>query len=78
MGLVLLFIIAGVVIGTVYQDEVKGIVMKELRKNLSRDVKVADADVHFSIFSKFPKASVEINNITIPVMRRRTEFVESR
>jgi len=70
LGLVLLFIIAGVVIGTVYQDEVKGIVMKELRKNLSRDVKVADADVHFSIFSKFPKASVEINNITIPGMRK--------
>ncbi|MCX6183086.1 MAG: AsmA family protein [Bacteroidetes bacterium] len=70
LGLILLFIITGVIIGTVYQDEVKGVVMKELRKNLSRDIKVDDADVHFSLFSKFPDASVEINNITVPGIKK--------
>ncbi|MFM7021406.1 MAG: AsmA-like C-terminal region-containing protein [Flavobacteriales bacterium] len=70
LSLVLLFIITGVVIGTVYQEEVKAAVMKELRKNLSRDIEVDESDVHFSLFSKFPNASVEINNITVPGLRK--------
>ena len=45
-------------------------VMTELRKNLSRDIKVNDNDIHFSLFSKFPKASVEINDITVPGMHK--------
>ncbi len=62
----MLFIIAGVIIGTVYQEEVKRAVMKEISKNLSRPIDVDPSNIHFSLFSKFPKASLEINNISIP------------
>ncbi len=67
LGLFLMFIAAGVIIGTVYQDEVRAAVVRELQKNFTRKIIINDEkDIHFSIFSKFPKASLELNNITAP------------
>lgn len=66
LGLFLLFIATGVVIGTVYQDEVRSAVVKELQKNFTRKIIINEEDIHFSLFSKFPKASLELNNITAP------------
>ena len=67
LGLFLLFITAGVIIGTVYQDEVRAALVSELQKNFTRKIIINDEqDIHFSIFSKFPKASLELNNITAP------------
>jgi len=67
LGLFLLFIIAGVIIGTVYQDEVRSAVVSELQKNFTRKIIINDEeDIHFSLFSKFPKASLELDNITAP------------
>ncbi len=66
LGLFLLFISAGVIIGTVYQDEVRSMVVTELQKNFTRKIIINEQDIHFSLFSKFPKASLELNNITAP------------
>jgi uncharacterized protein involved in outer membrane biogenesis len=66
LGLFLLFIAAGVVIGTVYQEEVRSMVVTELQKNFTRKIIINEEDIHFSLFSKFPKASLELNNITAP------------
>ena len=67
LGLFSLFIIAGVIIGTVYQDEVRSAVVNELQKNFTRKIIINDEeDIHFSLFSKFPKASLELDNITAP------------
>lgn len=60
---ILLFAAAGAVVTIFYADKVESLVIKELNQKLSRPVEIMD--ISFSIFSKFPKASVEIQNITV-------------
>jgi len=58
-----LFGVVGLVTTLFYADKVEALVIKELNQKLSRPVEISD--INFSFFKKFPKASVEIQNISV-------------
>ncbi len=53
-------------IGYYYEDTVKKIIIDQLNENLSTEIQVKDIknDIEFSIFKKFPFASLHFKNIT--------------
>ena len=59
---VLLFVAIALVIGFFYQDKVKKIIINELNKNLRTEITAEN--IEFSIFRKFPYASLSFYNIT--------------
>ncbi|HOY31708.1 MAG TPA: AsmA-like C-terminal region-containing protein [Bacteroidales bacterium] len=58
---------AGVFIGYFYEDTVKHIIINELNKRLNTEIVVQDIekDIQFSLFKKFPYASVSFNNVKV-------------
>ena len=50
------------VIGYFYEDEVVGVVLNELNKNIKTEINIGSYD--FSVLSKFPDASLEFKDIT--------------
>ena len=62
--LIIITLITGTafVIGYFYEDEVVGVVLKELNKNIKTEINIGSYE--FSVFSKFPDASLEFKNIT--------------
>jgi len=60
------------VIGYFYEDEVVDVVLKELNKNIKTEINIGSYE--FSVFSKFPDASLEFKNITA----KSTKDFESR
>ncbi|MEO6884015.1 MAG: AsmA-like C-terminal region-containing protein [Bacteroidia bacterium] len=63
LSIFLLGVIGGFVIVHFYQNEVKTLVVAQVNKNLNTQVIVDAKDIHFSVFSSFPYASVEFNNV---------------
>lgn len=57
----------GIFIGYYYEDTVKRIIISELNKRLNTEIVVQDVekDIQFSIFKKFPYASVSFCNVKI-------------
>jgi len=57
----------GIFIGYYYEDTVKRIIISELNKRLNTEIVVQDVenDIQFSIFKKFPYASVSFSNVKI-------------
>lgn len=57
----------GVFLGYFYEDTVKRLIINELNKRLNTRIVVADIekDITFSIFKKFPYASVEFHNVKV-------------
>lgn len=51
-----------------YADKMEAMVINELNQKLSRPVEIKD--INFSFLSKFPKASVEIKNITVQGLKK--------
>lgn len=60
-AIIALIIIAGFIIGYFYNDKVTKYFVNELNKNIDVNVKVKN--VEFSIFKKFPNASIEFNQV---------------
>ncbi len=58
---------AGVFVGFFYEDAVKRIIINELNKRLNTEIAVQDIenDIQFSIFRKFPYASVSFSNVKV-------------
>ncbi|HNZ43845.1 MAG TPA: AsmA-like C-terminal region-containing protein [Bacteroidales bacterium] len=58
---------AGVFVGFFYEDTVKRIIITELNKRLNTEIVVQDVenDIQFSIFRKFPYASVSFSNVKV-------------
>ncbi|MBP8041543.1 MAG: AsmA-like C-terminal region-containing protein [Bacteroidales bacterium] len=58
---------AGVFVGFFYEDTVKRIIINELNKRLNTEIVVQDVenDIQFSIFRKFPYASVSFSNVKV-------------
>lgn len=61
-ALIVCFIIFALIVGFFYQDKVKKIIVDELNKNLRTEIKVKDID--FSLFRKFPYATLTFNNLS--------------
>lgn len=63
--LVGLLVVALIVITQFYGEQVKSLLIKELQKNISCEIYIADIenDVKFSVFDNFPKASLSFNQI---------------
>jgi len=57
----------GIFLGYYYEDTVKRIIISELNKRLNTELIVqnVDRDIQFSIFKKFPYASVSFNNVVM-------------
>lgn len=62
-ALIVLFIVSGVLIVAVYEKEIRGYIINSINKNLRTEVKIDQ--VRFSVFKKFPDASVEFTNVLI-------------
>ena len=60
--LLLILTIIGVIFSTVYEEKVKNYILTEL--NNSVDTKIDVAEINFSVFKKFPYASLEFKKIT--------------
>ncbi|MBL7902117.1 MAG: hypothetical protein JNK73_08995 [Bacteroidia bacterium] len=59
----LIFIITLISLLFIYEDEVKGIVIKELNKNLQAEVIVDPENIDLTILKTFPYCSVEFKNM---------------
>ena len=53
----------GLIIGRIYEDEVKQYVISELNKQLNTQVILDTKDIDFSIFRNFPYASIDFKNL---------------
>ncbi len=60
--LITLIVISGVVFTIVYKDEIASLAWKELNKNLK--TKLTVDEMSFSVFRRFPNASVRFKNLT--------------
>ena len=60
----LLFIIIGIIISLVFGNDIKQIIVKEINKQLSVEVKV-NGEIEFSVLQNFPFASITFNTIEI-------------
>lgn len=56
-------IATGLIIGRIYEDEVKQYVISELNKQLNTQVILDTKDIDFSIFRNFPYASIDFKNL---------------
>ena len=73
----ILFISVGVYISFKYADKIEKLVIEELNKNLNRPITIND--VEFSLFSKFPKASVKITQVNIEGIKKEDEaFIQAK
>jgi hypothetical protein len=63
LGIIIaIFVIIGVVFSTIYEDKVKNYILQQV--NNSIDTKVDVGAIEFSVFKKFPYASLEFKEIT--------------
>ena len=59
---ILLLAVVGVVFSSIYEDKVKGYIIEQI--NNSVDTKIDVASINFSVFRKFPYASLEFKKVT--------------
>lgn len=63
LSLVILIVAAGILITYVYEFEITAIVLKEINKSINTEISIKDA--RFSVFRKFPHATVELTDVAI-------------
>ena len=61
LGISLLLLISGFVITYFFSDKVEKTVINKIQKSITSDLNIGD--VAFSLYEKFPSASVKINNL---------------
>ena len=62
VGVVLL---AAVLVPILFEDQIKGLFIKELNKSLATEVTLSEDDIHLSLLKNFPDATVVFNNVGI-------------
>lgn len=60
--ILLLFVIVGIIFSTVYEDKVKSFIVEQINNNINTKIDVKE--VNFSVFKKFPNASLEFEQVT--------------
>jgi hypothetical protein len=61
------FIVAGLLLSRSFQGKIIDVLTDQADKNLLVEVHIRKSDIHFSLFKKFPLASVELRNIMVKV-----------
>ncbi len=63
LGIIIaIFVVIGVIFSTVYEDKVKAYIIEQLDNSLNTKIDVKE--VEFSVFKKFPYASLEFQEVT--------------
>lgn len=57
------FVVVGIVFSTIYEDKVKSFIIKQVNNNI--DTKIDIVALDFSVFKKFPYASLEFKEIKV-------------
>jgi hypothetical protein len=60
--LVLIFIILGIIFSTIYEDKVKTYILEQINNSVNTQINVEE--INFSVFKKFPYASLEFKKIS--------------
>jgi hypothetical protein len=60
---VILFVVLGLCVAFVYGDKVKSYVIEQLNKQLNTQIIVEAENIHFSVLTNFPSASVEFRKV---------------
>ncbi len=55
-GIIAIFVVIGIVISTVYEDKVKAYIIEQINNGIDTEIDVKN--VEFSVFKKFPYASL--------------------
>ncbi|MCB0403018.1 MAG: hypothetical protein KDD41_13100 [Flavobacteriales bacterium] len=72
--LMLLLVITGVIFSTIYEDKVKAFIIEQI--NNSVNTKIDAKEVNFSVFRKFPYASLEFREVTAEEMSQADQKEE--
>lgn len=64
LAIVFLVLGSGIALVFVYEDEVKGIVIKELNKHLATEVRIDPKNIDLTFISSFPRCAIEFKNLT--------------
>ena len=62
LGVVLL---SAILIPLLFEDQIKGLFIRELNKNLATEITINQDDIHLSLLKNFPNAAVVFNNVGI-------------
>lgn len=71
-GIIILLLIAGILVTTIFGNDIKQLVINEINKRLKTEVRV-NGEIEFSIYRNFPFASVTFHNVEV-----RESFPESK
>lgn len=61
---IILLTCIGVSLVFIYEDEVKGVIIKELNKNLKAEIRIDPKNIDLTFISSFPKCAIEFKNLT--------------
>lgn len=77
-GLIVLFMITAVIVASLYEKEIKQYMVNAINKNLRTEIKIDE--IKFSVFRKFPDASLEFTNVLIKSVKdiNKSDFMNYR
>lgn len=61
----IVFVVAGLIFSRSMQDKIISILSEQANKYILSEIHVRKSDIHFSVFQKFPHASLELKNICV-------------
>lgn len=66
--IILLMVITGIIFSTIYEDKVKAFIVEQINNNVHTPIDVKE--VNFSVFKKFPYASLEFSQVSAKEMSK--------
>lgn len=63
----LVIVIAGLIFSRSMQEKIIGVLSDQVSKHLTTEIHIRKSDIHFSVFKKFPLASIELRNVCFKV-----------
>ncbi len=66
--IILLMVITGIIFSTIYEDKVKAFIIEQINNNVHTPIDVKE--VNFSVFKKFPYASLEFSQVSAKEMSK--------
>ncbi len=64
--LVFVLLLTGVILGYIYEDDIKKYALSSINAELKNDIVIDEKDINFSFIRNFPKASLTLKNVIIP------------
>lgn len=69
--IVAIFIVVGIVFSTIYEDKVKNYILQQVNNSIATKIDVGS--IEFSVFKKFPYASLEFKQITAQEVTKKEQ-----